>query len=314
MSYKRLSKKKEKELERTNFEEYQRYYKYMRDLYEKSRIANLSLETRKKLYPFLYKLLVLMNKLNGNKLCVLDDRRIETSRPKIYAVTHIGKYDIEVISEAIKEHTYILSGDFENLHGILDGTFLEVNGILYVNENDKKDRRKIKQVMKDKLTAGANIMYFPEGTWNMSPNLLMLKLFPGILEVALETGAEIIPVGIEQYGKQFYAIFGENMDPISLKQQGYSDSIILDTLRDTMASLKWEIFEHVPKWEYSEIADDYYESYLQERISEWPGFTLEEVRGKEYKAKGEYSPDEVFAHLDNLIVSKENAFLLRKTR
>ena len=34
---------------------------------------------------------------------------------------YVGKYDIEVISEAIKEHYYLLSGDYEHIQGIIDG-------------------------------------------------------------------------------------------------------------------------------------------------------------------------------------------------
>ena len=53
------------------------------------------------------------------------------------------------------------------------------------------------------LKAGDNLMYFPEGAWNMSPNLPMLPCFLGIIDVPKRGGADIIPVAIEQYGKHF---------------------------------------------------------------------------------------------------------------
>ena len=52
-------------------------------------------------------------------------------RPKIFVITHVGKYDIQVISEAIAQHYYLLSGDFEHIQGTIDNKFLNLNGALY---------------------------------------------------------------------------------------------------------------------------------------------------------------------------------------
>ena len=59
----------------------------------------------------------------------------------IFAVTHVGKFDIEVVSEAIRDHYYLLSGDFEHLQGLIDARFLALNGVIYFNETVKEDRR-----------------------------------------------------------------------------------------------------------------------------------------------------------------------------
>lgn len=307
-----LNKKEEKQLQRSNIEEYEKYYNYARALYEKSKIANISMKTRKKIYPLLYRILKVMNILNKNRLKVLADNRVNTNRPKIYAVTHIGKYDIEVISEAIKEHTYILSGDFENLHRTFGGIFLEINGIVYVNERDKADRTNSKKRMIEILKNGGNILYFPEGTWNLSESKPMLKIFQGIIDVAIASDAEIIPVAIEQYGKKFIAEIGENIIPNNMIEKNYSITQIKEFLRDSMATLKWHLYESVSKWNNSEIPENYYEEYLKQRISEWPGFTLEEVKSKEYKDKDETSYEEAFVHLKKITPSSNSAFLYRK--
>lgn len=310
--HKYLSKKEEKELERTNPENYQKYYNYARLLYESSFIANLTLEQRKKLYPLLYKILKIMNFINKNKLILIGDDRIKSNKPKIYAVTHIGKYDIEMICEAIKEHTYILSGDFENLHNTISGTFLETNGIIYVNEKSKTDRQNTKQEMIRILKNHGNILYFPEGTWNLTASSPMLKLYPGIITVASKGNAEIVPVAIEQYDRTFIAKIGKNIDPNQLLENGLSQKDVLQYLRDLMATLKWEIYESIPKWDYKSIPQNYHENYLKERMAEWPGFTYDEVLSKVFKEENETSPEEAFLHLKKININKNNAFLLRK--
>lgn len=44
-------------------------------------------------------------------------------------------------------------------------------------------------------------MIFPEGAWNISENLLVMKLYTGAAEMAIRTGADIVPIAIEQFGK-----------------------------------------------------------------------------------------------------------------
>lgn len=316
---KKLSKKDEKYLQRTNETEYQKYYTYMRDLYEKSKIANMTMESRKKIYPILRKILKIMNKMNNNSIKLISDKREISSKPKIYACTHIGKCDIEMISEVIGEHTYILSGDFENLHSTTDGLFLEVNGIIYLNEKNKSDRKKSRTTMEEILKKGGNILYFPEGTWNLTYSTPVMELFPGIVDVAINSNADIIPIGIEQYkkkskGNTFIANIGRNINVKYLEQNGISKQEIKVLLRDEMATLKWEIYESIPITSKDEIPNDYYEQFISEKLEEWSGFTYEEVQEKRYINKEITSPDEAFAHLDNLIPSKQNAFLLRKRR
>lgn len=42
-----------------------------------------------------------------------------------------------------------------------------------------------------------NIMYFPEGTWNLSPNLPVVKCSYGIIDVAMKAKAVIVPIAIQ---------------------------------------------------------------------------------------------------------------------
>lgn len=296
---KKLSKDEEKNL---TPDEYKEYYFYLRELFEKSKINNLSLETKRKLHPLLLTLIKISNKVNGYKLMILDDKRIKTNRPIIYAVTHIGKADIEVVSEAIKEHFYLLCGDFESLHDTLDGLFLSLNGVLYFNEKDKEDRKNVKQRMKNTLKKGGNLLYFPEGTWNLTANLPLNKCYFGIIEVALETNAIIVPIAIEQYDKNFIANVGENFDVLNYSSSDITElkKIAIRELRDVMATLKWEIWESVPKLKRSEITTDYYEKFINDKIGEWPTLTLKDFTNAIYKEKNEVSEEEVFEPIKRL--------------
>lgn len=110
---KKLSRKLENELRRQDEDAYLQYYYALRKRFETSKVNNLSLMTRKRIYPILISVIRLRNRINGYHHTVIGDDREKTDRPKIFAITHICKADIEVVSEALKEHYYLLSGDFE---------------------------------------------------------------------------------------------------------------------------------------------------------------------------------------------------------
>ena len=170
------------------------------------------MEGRRKIHKYILGIYALKNRLGGSSYEVLRDNRIALSSLTIFAITHMGKYDIEIVSEAIKEHYYLLSGDYGHLRGTIDAAFLALNGVFYFNEKVKEDRKAVCDKMIDHLKQGGNLMYFPEGTWNLSPNLPVLPCYLGIIDIARAEEATIVPVAAEQYGKHFVINIGENFN------------------------------------------------------------------------------------------------------
>ena len=284
-------------------------YYYARNKCEKTFVSNLTHEQRLKLHPLLLSLIRLKNKKAGFKINLLENSSVPTDKPKIFCITHIGKFDIEVVSEIIGEHYYLLSGDFENIHSTIEEKFLGFNGVVYVREDDKEDRKKSKEKMIDILKNNGNIMYFPEGTWNLSPNLPVVKCSYGIIDVAMKANAIIVPVAIEQYGKQFISIIGKNFEV-----DKYSDNdkiVAIEDLRGELASLKWKIWETVQPSIRKDIQKDEFDSFINERLKEWPNFTLNEFLDRVYKPKDIEDAEVVFSFLNSINLNKENAFLAK---
>lgn len=185
--------------------------------------------------------------------------------PVIFAITHIGRFDIEIAYDFLNEHSILLSGSAPEFHGSIEGAMLESICINYVDRMDPLDRRVAKQQMIRDLQNGANIMWFPEGTWNMSPNLLVLPLRWGIIEVAKQTGSPIIPIALDQREKLFTINAGEPFYPLCDEQP--EDAIL--RLRDALATLKWEIYESFPIESREMLEDDYWQTFTRERGDEW---------------------------------------------
>ena len=155
-----------------------------------------------------------------------------------------------------------------------------------INQDRKIAKERAIELLKNK----GNLLIFPEGAWNLSPNLPVMKLFSGTVKMALETGAEIVPIAIEQYEKRFYVNIGENIkitDRGATSVQYYNEK-----LRDAMATLKWEI------WEYQGIKKREECPTEEEFIAEIMGrsdyvYKVEDVYETMYRDKTITEPEDV---------------------
>lgn len=284
------------------------YYKH-RAKTENSFLGKLSLKKRKQLHGLILSIYKIKNRLGGFTFEVLHDGRTQTERPIVFAITHVGKFDIEVVSEAIRDHYYLLSGDYEHLQGTIDAPFLNANGVFYFNEKIPADRKEVTQRMIDHLRQGGNLMYFPEGTWNLSQNLPVLPCYWGIVEVAQKGNAVVIPVAAEQYEKHFVINIGSNFE---MKAYGTDKASAIGDLRDALATLKWEIWENQPAEQRKNLNLDEWDAYIATRFQEWPYFNLSYINQLIFKPRQIVPYEEVFAHLQQLAPCKENAFLFRE--
>lgn len=231
------------------------------------------MEKGKRRFPillFLVRMRLILCRVKIKKLNSFD--RSSIKKPMIYVPTHIAKNDIEVVYSCIKKHALLLSGTEDRMHGSMDGFFLEQNGVNYVDRRDKKDRANSMKKMQLDLENGFDLLWFIEGTWNLSANQLVYYISYSVIKLALKCDATIIPIGLNQLGKDVYVKFGEPFYPNP--EKALEDSAL--DLRDILATLKWDIYEYVKQTRKDgyimrqTLNDDYWEKYLVERVKEWP--------------------------------------------
>jgi len=248
------------------------------------------MERGRKRFPILLWLIRARLFLDGVKIIKLNALEIDNvKRPIIFVPTHIGKFDIEVAYSCINEHALLLSGTEERMHGSADGIFLEMNGVNYVDRTDKLDRGNSVKKMQRDLEHGFNLLWFIEGTWNLSANRLVYPLSWSVVKLALQCDAVIVPMGFNQIGKIIYVKFGAPFRPDADREPAES---ILE-LRDILATLKWDIYEYIGQtrrdgfFERASLDKEYWERYLYERIREWPMTDLMEEMEYVFQPKSE---------------------------
>lgn len=269
----------------------------------------------KKQIHFLVKLILKIDQVTSNeKLVVIRDLHKKKSNvPKIYACTHIGGNDIQRAFQVIDDPAYLMLGDPGILYRMPIYWGLKLNGVIPLETSDREDRKIAYARAIELLQNGGNLLIYPEGAWNVSPNLVVMKTFTGTVRMAQETGAEIVPIAMEQYGDTFYINIGENY--LIPKNSDKSADEWNAELRSKLATLKWKIMEHQPSLKRSEITNDYlnvFQAEIVNRCNFGYGFSLEDALKEAFHDKYIHRPEEVFSHLNHLIPCKENAFLFRK--
>ncbi len=299
--------------------EYAIYQRDMREYRLKNNIPIRGIKIRRIIYPAVSFGVKLFRLINKHTLEVLNDKRINSNRACIFAVTHLGKFDIERVFEACRTSCWIFNGDPETVYRNFDGFSLSMSGVILIDANSKKDRRVALQTAVKLLKSGGNLMFFPEGIWNVEPSIPVLHLFPGIIEIAFQTGADIIPVAIEQYENHFQVNIGRNICVEELCSVSDSKRVILDFLRNEMATLKWEIFEkNIDKRSNFKDVVDIQRKRIKDRLYEWtdkncePYYNENILTSRQYTPKDITKPLDAFAHLKSLYPTIQNAFLFNK--
>lgn len=228
---------------------------------------------RKTLRPIFRSCLCIQRKINVFSVEVLRNIKVPEDRAVVFALTHIGKWDFEIVNEQIKAQFFVVAADFIHIWGTVSGFFMNLNGVIYVDEESKEDKANTKKLMVRLLQAGKNVMIFPEGAWNLSENEIVCDIAYGAADAAISANAVIVPIAIEQYGKHFVICSGDMLDPVRLNIDRHRLTIIL---RDELASLKWKIWESQGICSRSTLTADYWDKFIRGRCAEWKGYSMKE--------------------------------------
>jgi len=261
---------------------------------------SLSIEFRKKIYNIVRKM---MSTTRNFEIEILNKEKLETTGTTIYAVNHSNYHDIPTVAEISNEHFFLLLG-VQKLR-LIDKIAFFLLGRIYVDRKNKDSKRNAKEQMIDLVSKGNNLLIFPEATWNVTPNKMVLPLNWGIIDIARVTGAKIKPINFEYFGNKCYVNVGEDI----VVSKTDDKQLKIDELEESMSTLKWQILENNGIYSRSSITEKDFECYTTDRFDEYkpidPEYEKSVIR-KVYDTE-----EEVFKHFKNIEITKENAFLMK---
>lgn len=257
------------------------FLKYLLRNEPTSVISKRGIAVRKSISPLIRNVIAPMS--SKNKYIIDRNKNLPNDRPLIFAATHGLKDDIACGISATGRHAYLLFGSLPDFFGTIDGPSLWLNGVILVDRKNKQSRRAAKPKMNYALSLGTNILMFPEGTLNKTENLIVQKLFPGVYDVAKQSGALVVPIAIIQEGNKVYA---KVCDAFDITQ--YERREGLDTLRDLMATAKYELMEKYSRCSRADIgnAKEYWKNFLDDLVNQMlPFYDYEIENSSQYLDK-----------------------------
>ena len=183
----------------------------------------------------------------------------------LFACTHQGILDGFVWIPFMPRHCVIL-------HGASVKTILKLaqinTGLILVDKDSKESRQNAKLDMINILINGHSIMYFPEGTWNLSPNKLHLPMKFGFLDIARKAKAAVVPMVMEytydstqafECIKKIHIRFGKAMyvdeyDDLKRKLTEYEEVI---------STMRFELMEEKGVFSRKTISNQEYINFLK---------------------------------------------------
>ena len=306
-----------KEQKKMTLDELKTYHKALRKYEYETDKEIKGIELRKKTYYIIKFLLQIDKLIQRRSVTIIGDKRTSTDKPKIFACTHIGRFDIESAIEAMGEAAWFIMGDPGETYRNFDGFLLDIYGRSGFEMDDKFDAHTVNVRQTKILNQGGNELCFPEAAWNLDPIYPVGEIHPGVVRRAIKTGAVIVPVGIEQYRtkhrKKYYVNIGENLD---FSGASLSDAEELsEVVREHMISLKWDIFEKYGQAKRNDMDENWYkelQKFIESiMIDTENGYTIEEIERTKYKSDKEKpeTPNEVFSYLENIQLNNNNTFL-----
>lgn len=305
------------------------YAIYKRDMREYNYVNNISIKgikLRKLVFPFVSFIVKLFRISNKHTFEIINDKRIKTNKQYVFMPTHVGKFDLERIFEACNTSCWIFNSDPETVYKNFDGFSLNASGVIHIDTYSKSDRKIALETAIKLLNSGGNLMFYPEGVWNVEPSIPVLPLYKGIVEIALRSNADIIPIALEQYGNHFEVNIGKNITTEDLHNVSFSENEnirtqeILAYLRNVLATLKWEIFERhtESRANITENVKVIQQKRIKEKLYDWvdkngnPYYSETILKERQFKPKGQVDYKIAFAHLENIKPNINNAFLFNK--
>jgi 1-acyl-sn-glycerol-3-phosphate acyltransferase len=126
----------------------------------------------------------------GVKIVVHNPERMLHGRGAVYACNHVSWFDVFAIASVLPRYTFIAKSELRKLP--LFGWGAESAGVVFLARDNRKSAFESYKSAAHEVTAGKNVVVFPEGTRGREYALRPFKKGPFVLAIAAQ--APVVPV------------------------------------------------------------------------------------------------------------------------
>jgi 1-acyl-sn-glycerol-3-phosphate acyltransferase len=245
-----------------------------------------------------------------------------SSEPVIWIANHAFKDDTLASILAAKRNAYILFGSLPQFFNTIDGVLSWANGVVMTNRKVSSSKHASVDKAVKAINMGIDLMMFPEGVWNKTPEKLMLELWPGIYRICKETKAKVVPMA--HYVKDCASLESSNIihtvvdNPVRIDD--LSEKAALEYLRDIVSTWYYLMMEKYGKSTREEELKGFenaslaWEDALSRRVKTAARYDKEIELCADYRPKDERI-DEIWENIANVKnITKENILLVEEAK
>lgn len=222
--------------------------------------------------------------------------------PVIWCANHAFKDDTLATVLAAQRHAYILFGSVPQFYNTFDGVTAWLNGVIMTNRKVAISKQTSVSKAVRAMQFGADLMVFPEGVWNKSPNALLLDFWPGIYRIACETGAKVVPVVhyIRDCATPGKAIPIHTVIDDPIRIDDLSERSALELIRDVLATWFYLMMEVYGKTTREDVLAGYntpteaWEQSLEARVNTTGRYDVEIELCADYRPKWKTEPQQAW--------------------
>ena len=236
-----------------------------------------------------------------------DDAGFVPKEAVIYVSNHGFLDDVMTSVLTSKRHTYFITNALPEICNTVDGVLSFLNGVILSNGRVKDTKRSVIPKAVKALELGTDVLVFPEGTWNKSPNLLVLDLWPGVYKIASESKAMIVPIihyiedpSIRRKDNVIHTVVDKPFRVDSLPEEE-----ALRLIRDKMATWYYLMMEKYGKVKRKDLMmncnpDDIWSNHLIRLISTNKLYDGELENRADYRSEQKILPYDVWKPISNI--------------
>lgn len=139
----------------------------------------------------------------GIKFDILDDgeKKLNAKRPIVIVANHQTELDVLLLGCIWPQHCSVTAKKSLRNTPVL-GWFMSLSGAVFIDRADRSLALKaFEGAAKTMRDLGQSVMLFPEGTRSYSAEPMLLPFKKGAFHLAVQAGADVLPVVAENYSK-----------------------------------------------------------------------------------------------------------------
>jgi 1-acyl-sn-glycerol-3-phosphate acyltransferase len=309
--FKMLSHEEEAALTR---EELIKYYQQKRAYFRKCRVNTFDIVLAKIFRRFILRK---ARELVTNEIIYLNDIEAPTEGGYIIAPNHWGAGDLPLMIIAFEKEMFFPLAAIDANFDLTTKILFKLLAATKVDRTSNRSKQWASDYQSRLGARGYNLAYWGEATWNRTASKPVHHLWPGAVIASKNTGLPIIPIATQEINGKIYIKSAKPYivnpwDDVEEKSKEIRDIIA------EMVFEMWGMFNEIP----NTISRNEAIAYHQERLANIkdPAYVNPEYEQQFiFRLKNPYSPtgerelnyDEAFAHLQDIEITKDNAFLLR---